>query len=595
MESYWSPTLRKRISRRKAIRLTGAGVAGAAFLVACGGGSSKKPVDKDTVLAPVTNETKTAKHGGRFVAGIRGGGYVHLDPHISVIQPYGYLYSTLMRFKLGEMGPLDGTMEGDILDSWEVSPDKLQITGKISPKAGFAPIAPVNGRAVDAADVQASWNRFKEIGSYRTDLVYDTEPTAPILSLNTPDSKTVVIKLKEPFAPIFSLLASSRSGDFNIIPKEGVDQKVLDLRTNPIGSGPWMVKEWHTSSDIVYARNPNYKQDKIGDVPFLDEYQGVFITEPAVHEAQFRAGSLVYTQFFPPERVLPTKQEMDQLKMYATDVAPNVAVAWIIGKTPASPFKDVRVRQAMMMSYDKQIITEAFSGLQAYEDAGIPVTKAYQCALPSDRPWYLNPESKEFGPNVKYLKEDVAEAKKLLAAAGFANGIDTTVHYPPGYNPGLVQQITTVLGEFGRTGLIRYKVGLVDYNVEWTPKYRLIRGQIPDLALISAATGSQDPTVNLQSKFHTSGSAYFHGNDATDEDLITKALHEFDDDKRKALVLEVQRHEAEVLNMPFAASGSNGFELLWPSVRNWRVYQGDRENFRTPWLDQTKAPFNKPA
>src|SRR5436190_24102367 len=132
MPSYWSSTLQQRPSRRKALAATGAAAAGAAFLAACGGGGSTAGGDKSSLAASTVDETKSLKRGGNFAAGIRGGGYVHLDPHTAVIQPYAYFYSNLMKMKLGYMEGPDGSVEGDLLESWEGSPDKLQITGKIN-------------------------------------------------------------------------------------------------------------------------------------------------------------------------------------------------------------------------------------------------------------------------------------------------------------------------------------------------------------------------------------------------------------------------------------------------------------------------------
>ena len=44
-------------------------------------------------------------------------------------------------------------IDGDIVESWEISPDKLTINAKVNPNAAFHPVAPVNGRAVDANDM----------------------------------------------------------------------------------------------------------------------------------------------------------------------------------------------------------------------------------------------------------------------------------------------------------------------------------------------------------------------------------------------------------------------------------------------------------
>ena len=154
----------------------------------------------------------------------------------------------------------DGTIEGYQLESWEVSPDKLTITGKMNPEIAFSPNKPVNGRAVDAEDVAASWKRFSTVSSRRGELANSVDPAAPILSITATDAKTVVIKLKEPWPP--SCRCSRRGGQsyFTIVPKESADQNVLDLRNMNAGSGPYYITELQpsvkTSSSATRVTSP---------------------------------------------------------------------------------------------------------------------------------------------------------------------------------------------------------------------------------------------------------------------------------------------------------------------------------------------------
>ena len=64
----------------------------------------------------------------------------------------------------------DGSVEGEIADSWEISPDKLSITMKLTNKAHFSPKAPTNGRAVTMDDVLLLWNRYKSVSPRRAEL-----------------------------------------------------------------------------------------------------------------------------------------------------------------------------------------------------------------------------------------------------------------------------------------------------------------------------------------------------------------------------------------------------------------------------------------
>ena len=67
--------------------------------------------------------------------------------------------------------------------------------------------------------------------------------------------------------------------------------------------------------------------------------------------------------------------------------------------------------------------------------------------------WWLDPRGKDFGPNSKFFKTDVAEAKKLLAAAGFTNPVESDVYYvsPQTYQP----QVDALIGMARDSGLFK--------------------------------------------------------------------------------------------------------------------------------------------
>src|SRR3954469_136280 len=205
---YWEKALSSRIGRRRVMVATGAGALGAAFLAACGGsdsggggGGGGPKVETLSLLAKREDTSKTAKVGGTLIT-TNPADPPHFDPHLLTLpaaMATSLIYNKLFSVKPGVLQSSDGTIEGDMVESWEFSPDKLTLTMKIRGDAGTPPNqAPVNGRKLDATDVAYSWTRFAATGSGRTDLANSAAPAAPILSLTATDNKTVVIKLKEP-------------------------------------------------------------------------------------------------------------------------------------------------------------------------------------------------------------------------------------------------------------------------------------------------------------------------------------------------------------------------------------------------------------
>src|SRR6476469_2044472 len=162
--NYWDGLTKQRISRRRALLASGTMLGGATLLAACGGKDegSKSKQDASSLITKVVDETKAAKAGGVFRT-IGNTDPPNLDPYGTNTNPYApNCYNGLFRIKDGLLEPTKGEIEGDIVESWEISPDRLTITAKIKPAAMFAPVAPVNGRAVDARDVAFSWQRFHD-------------------------------------------------------------------------------------------------------------------------------------------------------------------------------------------------------------------------------------------------------------------------------------------------------------------------------------------------------------------------------------------------------------------------------------------------
>ena len=187
-DNYWSRVLDGRISRRRALAATGAMAASAAFLAACGGSDSGSSSgggaqkDVSSLIVKAVDDTKSVKRGGTYKT--RGTFEPStLDPHQFPNNFYVYqTYSNLWMIKDGVIDYSNGDVEGDVVESWELSPDKLTLTAKINSNAHFAPVAPVNGRSVDAKDVVFTWERHRKSSNQRSDFDNATNPAAPTRS-----------------------------------------------------------------------------------------------------------------------------------------------------------------------------------------------------------------------------------------------------------------------------------------------------------------------------------------------------------------------------------------------------------------------------
>ena len=569
--------------------------ASAAFLAACGGGDSTneaKSVDASGLLSRPFDESKDVKRGGIVTSA--GRPLTSLDPIGSTAIGINFrMYDTLWKRKGGHLEATKGELTGSILESWEIAPDKLSITGKVTPKAHFVPDAPLNGRVVDANDIAYTWERYKKAGALRNEVVNDIEPAAPVVSMTALDERTIQIKLKEPDATVMGLLAQVRAGNFYVLPREAEN---IDIRSRSIGSGPWQMKEWAPGRGADLKRNPGHGQDHRGaDLPYLDEWHYPEMSETAVCIAQFRTGGIqTWTTFIPQEELLGIKRENDALEMYANDPA-STSLRIVMGHLPTSPFKDDRVRRALMMTIDHDLALDTLGATADFSTAGLPVERARDSAMWADTPgdWRLDPTSKEFGPNAKNYEFNIEEAKKLLSAAGYANGLETDLTVTFGYNAGILKKMEVVMALLGggHGGPISFKIQPLDYQTEWSPKVRLIRGQFNGVALLNDVD-TPEPTLYMYSRFHSKGGVY-QGGDATLDEILAKAKGEFDEPKRKALIWEAQRYEGGQMHYPLTHGGASTYELYWPGVRGVKAWDGVDNLEAMYWVDPTKAPFNK--
>jgi peptide/nickel transport system substrate-binding protein len=427
-----------------------------------------------------------------------------------------------------------------------------------------------------------------------------------VLSLETPDASTIVIKLKEPVTYVHKYFASygSFTGSMVIMPKEAADQNVLDVRKSAIGTGPWILDEIRTSVGYTFVRNDQYYDDT---AVWPDTMEMPILTEHAARLAQFKAGNVHMLDLRQnAEDVVPTKKEQPDVNLIAQDFTPRTEVV-TFGMEGDSPYKDERVRQAVSMALDREAMIDAAFNVSNFEKEGLTMEVRYNSHIQAEwapSGYWLDPKSSDFGPNAKYFEYNIDEAKKLLAAAGFPDGFTTTMRYPA------TQQYT--LSRYGEVwagqlqSILNVEVDAKqDYTQDYIPNLRDAGGKFEGLGMHSV-TGSTAqriaPESDLSAQFWPQGGVTFHGfgdnaqGDPALSEIIVKARTEFDPEKQKALVWDAQRYLGGKMWALSQPGGANTFILGWPAVSNlfaWSNYTwgpAAKWTYRL-WMDQTKKPI----
>jgi len=619
-DNYWQSLVGQRLNRRRALAVAGGGSA-AAFLAACGGGSDNKgtgskevadtgPKDASGLQAQRVDTSGSATKGD-ILKSLSAADVTSLDPLTS--QSFttqvvaGFVYSRILKVVPGFKGPSKRDVEGDLAESWEVSPDKLTITLKLRKNVKWDAQAPTSSRPVAADDIVWSWNRFVSASPYRADMSYKANPDAAIDSMTAPDPNTLVVKLAQPDASALTMLGSS--AHLYILPKEA--ESGFDPRNTVRGSSAWTLEKYQQSVGFTYAKNPNwYRTDR----PFADKIELPIVPEYAQQLAQFRAGNVHFFAVaaqqagIQQQDVLATKRDVPELNMLVGEQAIGWFNSWF-GYTGNSPFKDQRVRQAVSMSYDRDAWIDAIYNTADFKKAGLPLDIRWHSHLTSGLDgWWVDPkDDKAFGPNNQYFKQNIAEAKKLLAAAGY-NGQEVPATYvsTPQYGTTFPNQCQIQVGFMNDAG-IKTKVNNPDYQTVWLNNYYYGKGNFDGVA-VGADSTEADIGTFFFARSHPKGPRFKgfspDGSDPMKGDPeLTKQIDdirkEFDTEKRRDLAKKIQQYTAKTMYMVPFPGQSAPFVLRWPAVGNGGVfilgsqYGGGAETIINNWVDKTKAPFKK--
>ncbi|MCE8526412.1 ABC transporter substrate-binding protein [Ruegeria pomeroyi] len=411
----------------------------------------------------------------------------HLDPTSAAAQAidsvvYVNIFEGLTRF----MG--DGSIVPALAESWEISEDGTVYTFKLHEGVTFH-----DGSAMDAEDVKFSLDRARAEDSANAQKAL----FAGIDSVDVVDPLTVKVTLTEPNG---NFLFNMAWGDAVIVAPESIE----NIKTAPVGTGPYTFGEWVQGDKIVLNRNTGYW----GDQPALAQATFKFISDPTAAFAAMMAEDVdVFTGFPAPEN----------LPQFEADPRFQVLVGSTEGETILStnnkqaPFDNVKVRQAMAHAIDRQAIIDG-----AMFGYGTPIGTHF---APH------NPAYVDLTGNSAY---DPDKAKALLAEAGLPDGFETTLHLPPpSYARRGGEIIAAQLAEVG------IKAEII--NVEWAQWLETVfKGKNFGLTIVSH-TEPMDIGIYARPEY------YFQYDNPAFQELMTTLNSTTDPDKRTELMQQAQR------------------------------------------------------
>jgi ABC-type transport system substrate-binding protein len=323
-------------------------------------------------------------------------------PHFDVYQGasthmFLHLYSNLVQWSLG-----DGlrSLSPDLAEKWEVSADGLTYTFNLRDGVKFH-----DGTPFTSADVAATFNRA--INPPSGVVIVNRELFAVIDKIETPNPLTAIFKLKEPRSYFMLLLADPASV---IYPKKSLDENNGDLRkVIAPGTGAFVFKEHRTGEVIIHERNPNYYDKELPYVDRLEWYNVAAWTDRGTAVLTNQADISWNVSFETFDEGGKRKGQIEVNKL------PNFGAYAVLFNTKKKPLDDPKVRRAIHLAVSRPDLIKAF---QTQE--WINLTRW----IPFGDPFATPGEEIAKTPGFRQDKtEDIAEAKKLLADAGFGNGM----------------------------------------------------------------------------------------------------------------------------------------------------------------------------
>jgi peptide/nickel transport system substrate-binding protein len=301
-----------------------------------------------------------------------------------------YIYNVLVFSGLVRITE-DLKFQGELAERWQASDDLKTWTFYLRKGVKFH-----HGKELGAEDVIAT---FKLVADPATGSSARTHMDL-VESFEALDKYTVRFNLKIPYAGFADLMVERQ---LKIIPSDRLDK----LATEPSGTGPFKFKSFTPGDKLELVRNPDYFEK---GQPKLDGIVFRIMPENAARVAAIRAGSVDLVWNLPLESV----EELKGIPALTVDSVPTSTWDGIVMNNKTKPFDDVRVRRAVLLALDKaQLAQFAVFGQGA----------------PTHSP--ISPRHPYFNKQLS-LKPDVAQAKKLLAEAGYPNGFPIQLHVPVG-------------------------------------------------------------------------------------------------------------------------------------------------------------------
>ncbi len=282
-----------------------------------------------------------------------------------------------------------------------------------------------DGSPFTARDVKASFERVLDA----TKKMPARGNHVKIKSVEVVDDHTARFKTDGPYPLFVERLTALVMHSEKVLREKGHEW----VQENPIGTGPYKLVRWAKKQEHLLVRNDDYW----GPKPAFKHVRVRIIPEMATQIAELISGGVDVIKAVPPDQ-MDVIQKSGQARVSTSPILRTALLQLDqAARGGPNPFTDRRVRQAANLAADTDgVIKHVLNGL-------------------ADRvATVVNPMAFGFDPGLKPYKQDLAQARKLLAEAGYPNGLDVRFQTGlEGTEPGTLQTNEAIVADLAKAGI----------------------------------------------------------------------------------------------------------------------------------------------
>ena len=322
---------------------------------------------------------------------------IHEEATYSVVIPFMGVFNNLVMYKQDTAQNSIDSIVPDLASSWSWNADHTKLTFKLRNGVKWH-----DGKPFTSKDVKCTFDLLQGKGTakFRKNPRKSWYDNLKEVATNGDLEATFVLERAQP--AFIALLASGYT------PVYPCHVSPADMRTQPIGTGPFKFVEFKTNESIKVTRNKEYwKKDR----PYLDGIEYTIIRNRSTANLAFISGKLDMN--FPTNLTIAmTKDTQKQLPQAVCTIAPTNVSTNLIVNRDKPPFDNADIRKAMVLTLDRQAFVDIlFEGQADIGGAMLPPPAGY---------WGMTKEMLQsvsgYGPDVKKNRE---AARKLMQKAGY--------------------------------------------------------------------------------------------------------------------------------------------------------------------------------